>query len=393
MGDNFRNSRATRLAILLAIGVALSGFLVLNQKNIAAFFHQSEKDFNRLSAQPISSAIHSPYFVPSDIVNQAQAPSLLHYYTQPAVAQMVCGTDLKKSVKSWYKDFTPDGAHWLNADWEHGLRKNWFVEEQRYAMTPMICGVVQHRPELITAGFHTWDWTFDHADSDGGFSSSGDAFHSSSFFVESVAEVLTVLQQSPYADQYATQIQTYTAKLHRAANWMTTPTVWQKGTQLNTPYTHRRYLVAAALGLTSNLTHDRHLELQAETEIHDGLQQQTPEGYNPEKGGFDSSYNAVGLLFAQRWLSIFPHSSLAPAVKQMLTRSIAWEATRVSSAGKVIADGNTRTNGQEAGRDGTTKTVSSGTVMQVFSYWGLLTNDPQWGDLAQKIFVYTKTKS
>src|SRR5207253_6362168 len=88
-------------------------------------------------------------------------------------------------------------------------------------------------------------------------------------------------------------------RLHAAARWMAGSGVWKPGLAFDAACTHRRYLVAAALGLTSALTGDRKLRRLARRALVDGLNAQRRDGVQPENGGYDSSYQARGMVYAE----------------------------------------------------------------------------------------------
>lgn len=169
---------------------------------------------------------------------------------------------------------------------------------------------------------------------------------------------------------------------------MITPHVWKKGTKHNKPYTHRRYLVAAALGLTGKLTGDQALINYARQSIQDGLSLQRPDGVNPEKGGNDSSYQMVGVVYAQRWVTYFPYNPLTPRVTAMINKALAWEQTRILPWGEISREGNTRTAGQERARMGKVKKVDYRSALRGFAYWASVTGDPRWAAIANKIAKY-----
>jgi hypothetical protein len=63
-----------------------------------------------------------------------------------------------------------------------------------------------------------------------------------------------------------------------------------------------------------------------------------------EKGGADSSYQAVAALKLQVWLVHFPERKLEPAIE----RAVGWEVGRIGPDGRIDVTGNTRTGlGQE----------------------------------------------
>lgn len=67
-----------------------------------------------------------------------------------------------------------------------------------------------------------------------------------------------------------------------------------------------------------------------------------PERVNPEKGGTDTSYHAVGLLFAATYYTLLADEPLRAAMRPMADRGLAWLMVRVRPDGTVDQTGNTR---------------------------------------------------
>jgi hypothetical protein len=111
-------------------------------------------------------------------------------------------------------------------------------------------------------------------------------------------------------------------------------------------------------------------------------------GVNPEKGGYDSSYQMVGVVYAQRWVTYFPNDSLTPKVKVMIDRALSWQKTRILPTGKISTNGNTRTAGQERGRSGKVKKVAYNSAIRGFAYWTSVTGDKEWEAIARQIARY-----
>lgn len=295
---------------------------------------------------------------------------------------------LYRRLSGLYKSMAPNGANGANVYWERNHAKKWYIEAQRNGEELIIGGLVKNDPKAIQAGFKMFDWGFAHQALDGSFKGTAGSFHSTSFFVEAVAHTLLVIQQSPQSGKYADQVARYKPLVHRAARWMISPEVWKKGTDRNRQYTHRHYLVAAALGLTGKLTGDQDLINYSRQLIKDGLSLQCPDGNNPEKGGYDSSYHMVGLVYAQRWVTYFPNDSLTPRVTAMIDKGLVWEQTRILPTGEISTKGNTRTAGQETGTLGKVKSVDHRSVVRGFAYWASVTGDPRWAAIADKIAEY-----
>ena len=285
-----------------------------------------------------------------------------------------------------YRSMTPDGAMGANIYWERNRATRWYIEEQRYGEDLIVGGLIKNDPQAIQAGFKMFDWGFARQSPDGSFRGTTDPFHGSSFFIQAVARSLLIIQESPYARQYAAQVERYKPLLHRAARWMILPDVWNRGTFRNRPFTHRYYLVGAALGFTGKLTGDRELINYSRQYIEEGLSQQRPDGVNPERDGHDSGYQTVGVVYAQRWVTYFPNDPLTPRVIEMINKALAWEQTRILPSGEISAEGNTRTAGQEAIRTGQrTKRVGPGSQIRAFAYWASVTGDRRWEAIARRI--------
>jgi hypothetical protein len=286
------------------------------------------------------------------------------------------------------KSMMPNGANGVNALWEQNYARNWYIDQQYYGEDLVIGGLVKNNPQAIEAGFKMFDWGFAHQAYDGSFFMTGDRFHSTSFFVQAVAHALLVIQQSPDSQKYAKQVAKYKPLVHSAARWMISSEVWKQGIKRNRSFTHRRYLVAAALGLTGKLTNDQELIKYAHNSIQDGLSLQRSDGVNPEKVGYDSSYQMVGIIYAQRWVTYFPEDLLTLKVKAMINKSLLWEQTRILPSGEISTKGNTRTAGQERGRSGKVKGIDKRSALRAFAYWASVTGNKKWEAIARKIAQY-----
>jgi hypothetical protein len=295
---------------------------------------------------------------------------------------------LYRRPSSLYKLMKSNGAYGVNADWDSQQANKWYIEAQAYGREAIIAGLVKNDPQAVQAGFKMFDWGFAHQAYDGSFFVTGDRFHSTSFFVEAVAHTLLFIQQSPYSQKYADQVAKYKPLVHRAARWMISSEVWEKGIRRNRAFTHRRYLVGGALGLTGKLTDDQELINYARNYIEDGLSLQRSDGINPEQGGYDSSYQMAGVIFAQRWLNYFPNDSLSQRVKVMIDRALRWEQKRILITGEINSIGNTRTAGQERRRNGKVKLVDHRVVFRAFAYWASVTGNKKWEAIARKIAQY-----
>jgi hypothetical protein len=153
------------------------------------------------------------------------------------------------------------------------------------------------------------------------------------------------------------------------------------------PYAHRRYLDAAALGEAGLLCNDKELIVRSAALVRDGIAFQRPDGVNPEKGGYDSHYQALGLVYACRYYAILSDDSLRAEMKPMLDKAFAWLLTRIKDDGTVDATGNMRTGlGQETTRSGKPKVIGYREVVRCLAHWAQLTQNADLESTARRIF-------
>ena len=283
-------------------------------------------------------------------------------------------------------DIAQDGALGkVNIAWDTVHVGVWYIEEQRYGMDAVIAGIAQNNRAAIDRGLRAFRWGFEQQQPDGSFDCP-DAFHSTSFFVEATSHACLLLQASSFGDRYATEISWLKPRILKSALWMTNPAVEAAGRRHNSPYTHRRYLVAAALGEAGVLGGNQTLIDKSQEYISEGVALQSALGYNPEKGGYDCSYHAVGLVFAERYYEIVAGDSAKKELFTMLERGNEWLKTRVLPDGTIDPTGNTRTGlGQEKGRGGKYKEVSYAQTSRTFYRWSLLSGDGGYAKLADQV--------
>jgi hypothetical protein len=262
-------------------------------------------------------------------------------------------------------NFAATGAVSVNIAYENGQASQWFIEQQRYGGDFIQAGIFTNNDALIREGLLLLDWGFDRQGSDGSFPLTGDPFHSTSMFVEGAARGLLLLQQSGRPG-YNDTIQAMLPKLEAAARWMMVPSVASRGQSNNRPYTHRRYIVASALAITAELTGDADIAAAATPYIQDALSLQQPDGVNPEKGGGDVNYQALGLLMAARYLTVCSDAVLCQAVRTMIERGLQWELAKIDAEGNVSAVCSTRTE-VERGRSGSLKTINYKEIVPALS--------------------------
>ncbi|MEN9990888.1 MAG: hypothetical protein RLZZ224_590 [Verrucomicrobiota bacterium] len=283
------------------------------------------------------------------------------------------------------------GANSLNIAWEKDGQGKWYVELQRDGGRWVLAGIAHRQPDAIAWGLKQLQWGFAQMADDGSFSCD-DAFHSASFLVETTAHSIRYLEASDYAKQFAPEIADLKPQLLRCALWMISPSN-DRAVKNQRIYCHRRFLVGAALLQTSMIhRHDR-LKAAAHDFVEDGIRLQRQDGAFPEKGGHDSSYHAVALIYLQRIILECPTVEQDASWNAALDRGVQWLCQRIDDQGRVDVRGNTRTGSrQETGRSGKIKEVNLPEVATALLYSAYRKHDAAYEALARKVLAKASQK-
>lgn len=306
-------------------------------------------------------------------------PDLLTLATDPLLSQV-----LYKHPDRLVSGIAPSGAVAVNAEWEKTKSGQYFIEEQRGGADLVQAGVVLKDDALIKQGMQVLAWGFAQQGPGGDFPGTGDPLHSTSFFLEASSRAVLLLKAAHLA-AYDPQIKEWTPKILAMARWMAKPDVWRKSREKTLdPYTHRFYLRAAALAEASAVTGERSLKSDANMYAHEGLTKQKPDGTNPEKGGFDVSYQVVGATFAYRYLTLCEDAQLREQIKAMAGKAVDGLVSKIAPDGTLSADGSTRT-GQEESRSGKTKTLDYKSILQGLIFSDKLLHQAKYRVGAEKL--------
>ncbi len=278
------------------------------------------------------------------------------------------------------------GAVSVNGDWEKGKRPDWFIEQQRYGGDLLQAGVVLKDHDLIRQGIKIIAWGFSKQAPDGSFPGTGDPLHSVELFIEGTARGVLLLREAKM-EEFAPFVAEVIPKLRLAALWMIEPQVATPGRDKNLlPFTHRFFIRAAALAQTARLTGEDRLAQAAAALAREGIARQQPDGIDPERGGFDASYQVVGVLMAGRYEALCDDPALRADLKNLIVRASDYELTKIDPAGHVDLQDSTRTP-KEIGRTGKAKTFDFKALAQAAVMTSALTGDVRYADAARRALV------
>lgn len=305
---------------------------------------------------------------------------------------------MKHLPADWRVRSGADGLNWIH---EKDPQQPWFIEYQKTGRDWVAAGLADRDRDKVRWGLKILTWGFGRMEPDGGFGHP-DAYHSASFFVEAVVHTIVLLESSPWRGDFAGEIEALKPPLLKAARWMIRPDVDALNWPADGPgprdfpqifgerrYAHRRYLDAAALGGAGALFGDGALIRKGEWLIRNGVAMQTPEGVNPERSGPDTSYQALGLVYACRYFQLFASDSMRDEMEPALRKGFDWLSGRIREDGSIDPTGNTRTGPSgEPSRDGKPKGLDHLSTGAALAHWAILGGGPAMEERARRVFEW-----
>jgi hypothetical protein len=270
---------------------------------------------------------------------------------------------------------------------------------QRGSCRTVIYAVVQNDLKAADNAWRGIDVAFAHQMEDGRFEAAtrpngqsarpyGAAVETAFFFIQEYARAVLVIRQSPHEAHFAARIAALDPKLRKALAFISggVDTIIRE-----TSHAPNRIIIGAkALGLGGLVIGDDRLVAQSRQLMAHALTLRDEGGVFLEKGGRDSSYNIVSVLFGQVLTLHVP----MPEAEAAFGKAIAWQVSRILPTGEVDVRGNTRTGvGKEASYGGEPKNVNYTEVMQALTLYGLVHDDAAALAAADRVFGYMQRQA
>jgi hypothetical protein len=264
---------------------------------------------------------------------------------------------------------------------------------QRGGCWTLIGAVVAGDVARAQTAWKSIETTFAHQVADGGFESvrkPGDTHEptlperveTAFFYLQELGHAILVVRASPLEPHFRDRIAALEPRLRRACAFIQ---AGYDGIILKAGHTANRMFIAAkAFGLCGTVLQDEKLMGSSRKLVAVAMARRDAEGVFVEKGGRDSSYNAVSLLMAQV-LNIYLRD---PELDAAMVKAMAWQRTRIRANGEVDVTGNTRTGLGQEHMMGNLKTVNYSEVTLALIYFGMLHNDPAALQLAEKVATH-----
>jgi hypothetical protein len=282
-----------------------------------------------------------------------------------------------------------DGASPLSQAWLSGKRKDWAIEFQRFGGDLILAGVARNDHMYVDTGLRMLEWGLGRQNpADGGFVESEDQFHSTSVFLLEVNRgLLLLMDKSDDFEKEIPRVKALIPHVRAAAHWLLRPEVLDPGKLKDQPFTHRKWLLAFSLGGAAKLSGDRELAAAGVEFAKEGIALQQEDGRNPEKGGYDVSYQMVDALAGSYYyttLSPRDSADLMAQVATMIDKTCQWEIRRMLPNGEIDVTGSTRM-GIEHMHNGKLKQTNYPEIVQTFTYAARICHKPEYEDVARRL--------
>jgi hypothetical protein len=273
---------------------------------------------------------------------------------------------------------------------------------QRHSSEIFAYGLLTKDTGLIDTSIKILNYAFAHQKADGSFETtargltSGSAPQDAAFFYYDLGHTLLLAKDSQWFQtstetaNLRSQLEGLFAPASKTLTWLTQQDSVLKskdksGTNRLFFDANAYYLVGKALGRNDAIAIGQNFTRMA-------LQQQSSEGFFLEKGGYDSSYNAVALRQA---LVLYTNlgsddSTLKQDLWKGIEKGINWQLTRIAQSGEVLTTGNTRIvpSGEKYGLTGSVKKVDYKEVVLALDYYAKLTGNAVAQDAANRVRNY-----
>jgi hypothetical protein len=227
----------------------------------------------------------------------------------------------------------------------------WSVGSETFAVDILMAGLHQGDEDLVDRGVKALDWgaaidTNDDGvhtltrDCDGKTVTDYGETHHTTQWLGSLGIAVHLLRASPHAEKYRANIERYIARIEELAQQLAEPRIrdhWETRWVFDgdgNVFTHKMYMRAAALALSASLTDHAGDAARWATDAsriaERAMDQQRDDGVNPERGGYDVSYQMYGSWWAEIYAAILPEGSAERrALESKIDRALDWQAARV----------------------------------------------------------------
>ncbi|MCC6124112.1 MAG: hypothetical protein IT426_04060 [Pirellulales bacterium] len=284
------------------------------------------------------------------------------------------------------------GGAWPDENGMVGYNRGGFrsPELQRGAMQLMLRSIAAGDRKGVEAGWRAIDATFAHQTELGHFARDGGPAGGPSavaFWLCELDQAVLVLRESRFAAEYKDRLDRLIPKIRKAARWLAQDKYRERLKREDAETPNRLLFDGLACGLSGLLTDDAELQKFGREFVDLAMKHyRASDGVFLEKGGHDSSYQAVAALKLQVWITYFPEAKLKSAAE----KAVRWERGRIRPGGEVDVSENTRTGLHQEKWQGNYKDVNLSEVTFCLLYDYALTGNRDSLEAAKRIIAHRK---
>jgi len=308
---------------------------------------------------------------------------------------VIVDSTVKAILDSVYK---PEG---IAQDGSIGLNQKGFltVAFQRNGALVILRGIANSDPAMIDKGIKALEYGFQFQDESGNFKNEGgytplEAISADAFFMQAVGHAALAVKESQYSSQFFPRFVALKSQIIKSMTWLARSDSQLELARQDQYTTNRLLFDALAYTLNGISLENNDLQKIGDQFVQLALDSQQKNGVFPEKGGYDSSYQAVSILNLDWYWLWTQNDKLKGDIFDALKKAAQWEKKRIDKkTGEVDTDGNTRTGScQETGSSGKCKEVSYTEVALSLAYWSVIGDDQQAANLASLVMQYRLTQ-
>lgn len=274
-------------------------------------------------------------------------------------------------------------GHWIEAGMQRG--GCWYL----------IGAVVDSDLARAEKAWPSIETTFAHQQPDGGFDSTpkpdagpidphAGRVQTAFFYLQELGHAILVIRQSPLEPKFRARIAALEPRIRRACAFINAG--YDSIIANSSQAVNRLFIAAKAFGLCGLVLRDDQLVATARKLVAVALTLRDADGVFIEKGGRDSSYNAVSVFFGQVLALHVP----LPELEAAFPAAMAWQRTRILATGEVEVSGNSRTGVGKETFLGKPKGVNYKEMVFTFTFYGLVHHDARSLQIADQVFAWSR---
>ncbi len=265
-------------------------------------------------------------------------------------------------------------------------QKEFSVWYQQVCWDAIVTGIGKGQEQDISLGLKAIQYSFEKMIDNGSFKNSSIA--GASRFLLAFAKSYYEIEKSGYKEKYINKLNSYIPKLKKAVYYVFNSPQWKIEKSRILDYDNQVIGIGLTFKLLGTILKDQKIIKYGNELFYQGLKKQTQEGVLPEKGGYDSSYQAVSLQFIEFYYLYLANDKEKKSLFQTLEKGWKWELTRIEDSGEIKVTGNTRTGLEQEKWHGKFKGVNYPEVALSLIYWSYISDNKELRELAKKIFEY-----